>query len=102
MDKEQIEKLALEAEQRGPVAIVACATGSLRDTQIILWISEAPPIGTKLYIHPQPTSKWLIQDIDRIELQSRIRKILIHHGITKVGDGVIEADLLDALLTAAP
>ena len=35
-------------------------------------------------------------------MHSAIRKVLRHHGLTKVGDGVVESDLIEAVLGAQP
>jgi len=36
------------------------------------------------------------------EMNYAVRRVLIHHGLTKAGDGVVEADLIEAVLAAAP
>jgi hypothetical protein len=35
---------------------------------------------------------------DRSAMHSAVRKVLEHHRLTRVGDGVFEADLIDAVL----
>lgn len=49
------------------------------------------PHGTKLYIELAP---------DKCKLHDVVRNVLKYHGLTKVGDGVVEADLIDAMLKA--
>jgi len=34
------------------------------------------------------------------EMHSAVRRVLKYHGLTKVGDGVVEADLIEAMLAA--
>lgn len=36
------------------------------------------------------------------ETHSRVRAVLKHHGLTKDGDGVVESDIIEAVLGAAP
>jgi hypothetical protein len=35
----------------------------------------------------------------RQQLHAVIRKVMLHHKLTKVADAVVEADLIDAVLT---
>lgn len=37
----------------------------------------------------------------RVQLHAAVRKVLQHHKLTTHGDGVVEADLIDAMLTTA-
>jgi hypothetical protein len=60
--------------------------------------------GQPLYLHPAPIPEgWKLVPINATaEQHASVRGVLRHHNLTVYGDGVIEADLIHAVLDAAP